>query len=147
MPNLILSAKNTPSVLIAGKGANKHSKLINLGFDESGHTGFQRELTAEQLANIDAVQNKEDVSNKIQSLKLATGDEAQYPSAKAVVDEIFRVDNDLNLANDRITILETDLYHEFNDRINILEKDVSDIGGALDAIIAIQNSLIGGDGV
>ena len=89
-----LSVPGKSSVKVGG-GANNHSKLINLDFTSSGHTGFQRELTAEQLANIDAVQNKEDISNKIQSLNLATGDEAQYPSAKAVVDEIFRVDTQL----------------------------------------------------
>ena len=32
-----------------------HSKLKHLGFDESGHTGFQKELTPEQLSKIAAV--------------------------------------------------------------------------------------------
>ena len=43
---------------------SNHSQLKNLGFEESGHRGFQKELTKEQLELIEAVKDKEDIANK-----------------------------------------------------------------------------------
>ena len=70
MTRLILSAKSSQNIILDGSGKNLHSSLGNLGFDESGHTGFQKELTEEQLSNIEAVQDKADktyVDSAIQS--------------------------------------------------------------------------------
>ena len=43
-------------------GTKKHSKLSCLDFESSGHTGFQKELTAEQLNNIESVPDKADIT-------------------------------------------------------------------------------------
>lgn len=70
MTRLILSAKSSQNIILDGSGKNLHNNLANLGFDESGHIGFQKELTEEQLSNIEAIQDKADktyVDSAIQS--------------------------------------------------------------------------------
>lgn len=48
-------------------GTTDHSQLTNLEFENSGHTGFQAELSAEQLANIDIVPVVEEaISRKVE---------------------------------------------------------------------------------
>lgn len=59
MANLILSAKSNPKVTITGKKEMDHTGLKNLGFEESGHTGFQPALTEDQLKNIEKVMDIE----------------------------------------------------------------------------------------
>ena len=73
MAELILSAKSSQKITFDAGGSvkNLHSSLGNLGFDESGHTGFQKELTAEQLANIEAVSEKADKSYVDESIQSA----------------------------------------------------------------------------
>ena len=59
-----------------------HSKLKHLSFEESGHTGFQKELTEEELKSFEVVKNKEDKSNKIRSINEIMDDgNTQYLSA------------------------------------------------------------------
>lgn len=48
---LILNAKSNGEIVIGGK--NDHSKMANLSFETSGHKGFQKELTTEQLEKIE----------------------------------------------------------------------------------------------
>ncbi|MBR6523638.1 MAG: hypothetical protein IKT39_03390 [Clostridia bacterium] len=70
MAELILSAKSPQKIILESKSKNQHNNLGNLSFDKSGHTGFQKELTAQQLANIQAVSEKVDkayVDSAIQS--------------------------------------------------------------------------------
>lgn len=48
-PELNITIPEQVNISIGANGGTKdHSKLKNLGFDESGHTGFQRELTFDE---------------------------------------------------------------------------------------------------
>ncbi len=78
-----LSAPGGYSMELGGSGTKDHAKLKHLSFEESGHTGFQKELTEEQIAAIEAVLGKEDKANKTTIISVGSTDE-QYPSAKAV---------------------------------------------------------------
>ena len=42
--NIKLTVPSKHNVEVSGGGVKDHSKLKNLGFEESGHTGFQKEL-------------------------------------------------------------------------------------------------------
>lgn len=55
MEKIKIILPNVPRVSISqdkAGGTSDHKKLSNLGFNESGHTGFQEELTSEQLEKI-----------------------------------------------------------------------------------------------
>lgn len=70
MTGVILSSQKSQKITLNTDNKNLHSNLLSLGFDESGHTGFQKELTAEQLLNIEAISGKADkiyVDTSIQS--------------------------------------------------------------------------------
>lgn len=58
MNDLNLSSP-TPRIKLGGgsksSSTTDHRKLQNLDFENSGHTGFQKQLTPEQLAAIDSV--------------------------------------------------------------------------------------------
>lgn len=58
MNDLKLSSP-TPQIKLGGgaksSSATDHSKLQNLAFENSGHTGFQKQLTPEQLEAINSV--------------------------------------------------------------------------------------------
>ncbi len=54
-----VGCSSNKSTLVVGKSVD-HSKMSNLSYEASGHTGFQKELTTEQLENIDAIPNKVD---------------------------------------------------------------------------------------
>lgn len=87
MNELNLSAGKGSEINISGNAPYKHSSLGGLDFESSGHTGFQQELTDEQLKQIKAVSGKEDKSNKVATLNEEASD-LQYPTAKAVLDGI-----------------------------------------------------------
>ncbi len=57
MNNMKLSTQ-TPELKIGGRTTKEHNKLQNLDYEHSGHTGFQKELSQEQLLAIDDVKNK-----------------------------------------------------------------------------------------
>ena len=59
--NLPYGTSNAKGIKIGGDRAN-HAKLKNLEFEKSGHTGFQAQLTEEQLKNIEDVIEKVDKS-------------------------------------------------------------------------------------
>lgn len=71
MAGLILSSKPSQKITLELGEKNMHNNLKNLSFEESGHTGFQKELTAEQLANIKAVPEKADKSYVDESIQSA----------------------------------------------------------------------------
>lgn len=55
-PELNITIPEQVNISIGANGGTKdHSKLKNLGFDESGHTGFQRELTFDESPTEDSV--------------------------------------------------------------------------------------------
>ena len=62
MENIIITVPQIPQLTIVppAAGTKNHSELSCLDFASSGHTGFQKELTAEQLSNIEAVSGKAD---------------------------------------------------------------------------------------
>lgn len=80
MAEIVLSTGNQPGISIDGNKKQPHSELKNLGFDESGHTGFQKELTPEALEAIASVYGKEDRSNKVSNLKDVSDASKQYPT-------------------------------------------------------------------
>lgn len=58
MPIVEINRKNTPKVSIDSLKsdiATDHNALENLSYDNCGHTGFQKELTQEQLQSIDMI--------------------------------------------------------------------------------------------
>ncbi len=83
MTKLMISTESSGKLFVGENRKSIHSNLLNLGFEESGHTGFQKELTEEQIAAIEAVLGKEDKANKTTVIAVASTDE-QYPTAKAV---------------------------------------------------------------
>lgn len=87
MTKLILSSMPEHKLILEADGKMLHGSLKNLDFEKSGHRGFQKELTDEQLKNITDVPNKEDATNKVKNI---TGDstDKQYPTAKAVYEGI-----------------------------------------------------------
>ena len=145
LSELILEATSTPQInLSGGGGISNHAKLKNLSFEESGHTGFQQELSDEQLKNISAVPGKEDKSNKTTILNTESTDE-QYPSAGAVFREItgiaMTLDSriteldekkaDITYVDERFGLASSALGdHDL--RILNLEKQAGDIETALD---------------
>lgn len=78
--NISLSVNGNKSMELSGTPKD-HSKLKKLSYEESGHTGFQKELTAEQKEALEKITEKEDKSNKIQSVNDMTGSEEEYFSA------------------------------------------------------------------
>ncbi len=83
MTKLMISTESSGKLFVGENRKSIHSNLLNLEFEKSGHTGFQKELTEEQLEAIDAVHGKEDKLNKITEITEESTDE-QYPTAKAV---------------------------------------------------------------
>ena len=70
----VSSSRHPPRMAVNGE-TRVHKNLNGLDFQSSGHTGFQKELTQEQLDNIAAVQNKADtvyVDSEIQKVILET---------------------------------------------------------------------------
>lgn len=63
MEKLILSPTKVPAILVNRESKTDHANLKNLGFEESGHTGFQPALTEEQLKNIEKVMGIEENLN------------------------------------------------------------------------------------
>ena len=55
MTKLNLSAPTMQKITLDTSGKNMHNTLKNLDFESSGHTGFQKELTKEQICNINAI--------------------------------------------------------------------------------------------
>ena len=188
-----LSSSGNKSIGLSG-GTNDHSKLKKLGFEESGHTGFQKELSVKQLEAIENIKAKEDKSNKISSwdeLGDDIGGEVKYPNVYFMMENLSQAEtNEANNANaytdmevskvaDRVTVNEESIAGAFGaiqnnesniqgihdqlvnhenristnedvigqnvNRIIALENNMGDVETALDNIIAIQNSLIGGD--
>ncbi|MFA7636785.1 MAG: hypothetical protein WCX81_03375, partial [Monoglobales bacterium] len=93
---LILKSSAEQKLALDSCGKSLHNKLKNLGFEESGHTGFQAELTQEQIMAIEQVAEKEDKTNKA-DIFMGTEDEATqkawYPSVKGCVDFVNSRDN------------------------------------------------------
>ncbi len=83
MAEIKLSARGQKNFQLELGERTSHSHLKHLGFEESGHRGFQKKLTEEQLELIEKVKNKEDVSNRVTAISDKNTHE-QYPSAKAV---------------------------------------------------------------
>lgn len=84
MSEIILSAPKDAELCIGGNALPDHKKMKNLDFESSGHTGFQKELSAQQLKNIDAVTGKEDKSNKAQDWNAENLTSDKYPSMEIV---------------------------------------------------------------
>ena len=68
---IVLKGTSNSSQLKLGGDRDNHSKLKKLSFEESGHTGFQAQLTDEQLKNIEDVSGKVD---KIEGKGLSSND-------------------------------------------------------------------------
>ena len=49
MSEIKISGYSSAKMNLGGMSTRDHNKLKNLGFEESGHTGFQEQLTEEQL--------------------------------------------------------------------------------------------------
>ncbi|MBR6523445.1 MAG: hypothetical protein IKT39_02400 [Clostridia bacterium] len=103
--NIKLTVPGKSNIEVGGGGTKDHAKLKHLGFDESGHAGFQKELTPEQLAAIASIlslqNDKEDKSNKKTSFSTSgIYDEESYPTvgavAKAIVNEAIYTENLIN---------------------------------------------------
>lgn len=90
MAGIILSSLNKPSISVNGKKETNHANLKNLSFEESGHTGFQSELTQEQIKNIADVVRKEDLSNKVHKVEYIGEDDNTYPSSSAVYKHVIQ---------------------------------------------------------
>ena len=113
-----------------------HYQLGGLGFEESGHIGFQKELTKQQLGMIEAVKDKEDVSNRVMSIS-KENTHSQYPTAKAVYDAVdghgeFELVDSVELT-EKAAILEHNLknkYKELHIRFNIPMSDEAAAGSA-----------------
>ena len=87
MAEIKLSSKGQQNLHLELNEKTHHYQLKNLGFEESGHTGFQKELTEKQLELIEKVKSKEDVANRVTAISDKNTHE-QYPSAKAVYDAV-----------------------------------------------------------
>jgi len=87
MAEIKLSAQGQQKLYFGVNEKTHHYQLKNLGFEESGHTGFQKELTEKQLELIEKVKSKEDVANRVTTISDENTHE-QYPSAKAVYDAV-----------------------------------------------------------
>ena len=104
-----MSSKGQQNLHLELNEKTHHYQLKNLGFEESGHTGFQKELTEKQLGLIEKVKNKEDVSNRVTAISDKNTHE-QYPSAKAVYDAVnecgeFELIEDVTLSENVAQIL------------------------------------------
>lgn len=84
MSEIILSTSKDAEICIGGNALPDHKNLKNLEYDASGHLGFQKELSAQQLKNIDAVAGKEDKSNKAQDWGVENLTPDKYPSMEIV---------------------------------------------------------------
>lgn len=100
---LILKALADQRLTIDSVGKSLHNRLKHLGYEESGHTGFQKELTDEQIQAINQVAAKEDKSNKSDTIWNEDGDNA-YPTTKAIINDVYTPHEQ------RIGDIETDLH-------------------------------------
>lgn len=105
-----LSSGRGKGLDIRGNGFSEHSRLGGLGFEESGHTGFQKELTKQQLEQLDLLQYKEDKANKISEWKKEFSGE-EYPSAELVKNEIEIATAHADEAYDVAHMVAWDVYH------------------------------------
>lgn len=84
-PKIKLGTAHKEAISIYGAGTKKHSKLDELDFENSGHTGFQAALSAQQLTNIGNVPNCEKSACKATSYSEADlGSTVKYPSMKCM---------------------------------------------------------------
>ena len=60
MNEIILHSGTSGNKMNISSPPARYERLKNLGFENSGHTGFQKELTKEQLQNIEGVPLKAD---------------------------------------------------------------------------------------
>ena len=65
MDTIKITVPKVPSLKITppGGGTTNHASLSSLDYESSGHTGFQKELSEEELSNLKAIPQKANVSD------------------------------------------------------------------------------------
>lgn len=131
-----LTVPNGPRVNVGSGGTENHAKLKNLGFEESGHIGFQKELTPAEREAIASVAGKEDKANKIQSINELQNDE-QYLSAGGTLSLA-------NTAEDNAKAHADGLYNELKENLEACgDFEPIDSGTLTEDVVQISPTING----